>query len=120
MSAVSVQTYRAVEHVWADGILAGCATVVYHVNSAGAEAAKAGELPSAPEPEPEPGSGVRLAPEGGVVQQALRVVGDNSGTSLLVAMLASAAVGALGGYKLGGARGRSSKGARYASVEAGE
>ena len=36
---MSVQTYRAVEHVWADGILAGCATVVYHVNSAGAEAA---------------------------------------------------------------------------------
>ena len=118
MSAVSVQTYRAVEHVWADGILAGCATVVYHVNSAGAEAAGAAEL--APEPEPEPGSGVRLAPKDGVVQQALRVVGDNSGTSLLVAMLASAAVGALGGYKLGGARGRSSKGARYASVEAGE
>ena len=119
MSAVSVQTYRAVEHVWADGILAGCATVVYHVNSAGAEAAGV-ELASEPEPEPEPGSGVRLAPEGGVVQQALRVVGDNSGTSLLVAMLASAAVGALGGYKLGGAHGRSSKGARYASVEAGE
>ena len=119
MSAVSVQTYRAVEHVWADGILAGCATVVYHVNSAGAEAAGA-ELAPEPEPEPEPGSGVRLAPEGGVVQQALRVVGGNSGTSLLVAMLASAAAGALGGYKLGGARGRSSKGARYASVEAGE
>ena len=118
MSAVSVQTYRAVEHVWADGILAGCATVVYHVNAAGAESAGAAEL--APEPEPEPGSGVRLAPEGGVVQQALRVVGDNSGTSLLLAMLASAAAGALGGYKLGGARGRSSKGARYASVEAGE
>ena len=39
---------------------------------------------------------------------------------MLVAMLASAAAGALGGYKLGGARGRSSKGARYASVEAGE
>ena len=120
MSAVSVQTYRAVEHVWADGILAGCATVVYHVNSAGAEAAGAAELAPEPEPEPEPGSGVRLAPEGGVVQQALRVVGDNSGTSLLLAMLASAAAGALGGYKLGGAHGRSSKGARYASVEAGE
>ena len=118
MSAVSVQTYRAVEHVWADGILAGCATVVYHVNSAGAEAAGAAEL--APEPEPEPGSGVRLAPEGGVVQQALRVVGDNSGTSLLVTMLVSAALGALGGYKLGGALGRSSKGARYTSVEAGD
>ena len=43
MSAVSVQTYRAVEHVWADGILAGCATVVYHVNSAGAEAAGAAD-----------------------------------------------------------------------------
>ena len=116
MSAVSVQTYRAVEHVWADGILAGCATVVYHVNSAGAEAAGVAELA----PEPEPGSGVRLAPEGGVVQQALRVVGDNSGTSLLVTMLVSAALGALGGYKLGGALGRSSKGARYTSVEGGD
>ena len=30
-------TYRAVEHVWADGILAGCATVVYHVVASSAE-----------------------------------------------------------------------------------
>ena len=32
----------------------------------------------------------------------------------------SAALGALGGYKLGGALGRSSKGARYTSVEGGD
>ena len=42
--ASAAATGDVVEHVWADGILAGCATVVYHVNSAGAEAAGAAEL----------------------------------------------------------------------------
>jgi len=56
----------------------------------------------------------------GAVAAAADLVVGNKGSSLLITMLVSAALGALGGYKLGGALGRSSKGARYTSVEGGD
>ena len=97
------------------GATNGPRTFPYTVQAAGMEA------PEVVEVEPEPGYAVpEVGISNGVVERALAVVGDNSGTSLLVTMLVSAALGALGGYKLGGALGRSSKGARYTSVEGGD